>query len=163
MKKRLSLIFTFFLAGCASMYSERVACPKTAILAEFSKSLDFPQGIPIRTEMDSLIPKCTDEGNQTAMDLRLRLTSLRPLENSHKAVSFTPSYFVAVVEDTGHVLSRSNHDLDITLEENQTTKVSFVRIQETFPPHKHVSVYIGFNLDEAQLKHMRKERDKNSF
>jgi hypothetical protein len=97
------------------------------------------------------------------MDLRLRITSLRPLPSFYTAMTIKPSYFVAVIDNAGRVLSRSNHDLEVTFEEKQTTKVSFVRLEERVPTDKEVTVYIGFNLDEAQLELSRKEREKNIY
>ncbi len=160
MKRLFSFLLCSFLGGCTSFTSERISCPKTAILAEFSKSLNFFKGIPIRTEMDSLTPECAPDGNQIIMNFRLRMTSLRPLSHFHHAFSFTPSYFVAVVDKAGNVLSRSDHDLKVNFEEKQTTKVDFVRLQERMPANKEVSVYVGFNLDEKQLDFLRKEREK---
>ncbi len=97
------------------------------------------------------------------MDLRLRITSLRPLSSFDKSITIKPSYFVAVIDNAGNVLSRSNHDLEVIFEEKQTTKVSFVRLEEKVPVNKEVTIYIGFNLDEAQLELSRKEREKNVY
>jgi hypothetical protein len=163
MKKILFSFLTLSLAGCTTMLSERVECPKAAIIAEFSKTIDFTQGIPIRTEMDSFIPYCTAKGNnQTLMDLRLRLTSIRSLSNFNPPVTLKSSYFIAVVDDAGHVLSRTDHPLVVVFEEKQTTKVNFEYLQETVPAAKNVSVYAGFNLDKTQLDFLAKERLKRA-
>lgn len=161
MKKPFFSLFSLFLAGCSSVLSsERVPCPKTAIIAEFSKTIDLQNGILIRTEMDSFTPICEQNGNQIHMDLRLRMTSLRPLLSFHAPAKIRPSYFVAVVNKAGEILSRTNHDLDVTFEDKQTTKVSFQRLQENVPSGEEVAVYVGFNLEEAQLNFLQKERDK---
>lgn len=161
MKKHLLSFLCLSLAGCSSLTSERISCPKTSIIAEFSKSLDIQKGILIRSEMDSLNLECTQDGNQAIMDFRLRITSLRPLPSFFSIMAIKPSYFVAVIDNAGNVLSRSNHDLEIAFEEMQTTKVSFVRLRERTPLNKEVTVYIGFNLDKAQLERLEKERDRN--
>lgn len=161
MKRLLLIIFGFSLTSCGMLASERVPCPKTAIIAEFSKSLDFHKKTPIRTEMDSLIPKCSEGDHQTIVDFRLRTTSFRPLGSFHVPMTIKPSYFVAVVDNAGNVLFRSNHNLEVTFEEKQTTKVNFIPLREKVPSHKDVSVYVGFNLDENQLNLLRKERNKN--
>ena len=93
--------------------------------------------------------------------MRLRTTSLRPLASFHTSLTIKPSYFVAVVDNAGHVLSRSNHDLEVVFQEKQTTKVNFIRLQEKVPSYKEVTIYVGFNLEEAQLDSLRKERNKN--
>ncbi len=155
------LFVSLSLAGCGAITSERVRCPKTSILAEFSKSFDSQDGILIRSDLDSVISECSGGGNQTFVDLRLRVTSFRPLPNFHNAMTIKPSYFVAVVDNTGNVLSRSNHDLEVAFEEKQTTKVSFVRLEEKVPVNKEVTIYIGFNLDESQVKFLLKERNKH--
>lgn len=148
------------LTACSSMDANRVLCPKTAILAEFSKSIDFPQGIPIRTEIDSLIPHCTLDVNQTIIDLRLRITSFRQLTHFHHPLTLKLSYFVAVIDKTGKLLSRSNHNLNVVFEENQTTKVNFEHLRETVPAEKDATIYVGFNLDDGQVEFLRKEREK---
>jgi hypothetical protein len=162
MKVRLLSLLCLSLAGCSVLTSERISCPKTSILAEFSKSLAFHKGIPIRSEMDSLLPECTQDGAQKVMDFRLRITSLRPLSSLSPIMTIKPSYFVAVVDNAGNVLSQSNHDLEVTFEDMQTTKVTFVRMRERTPVDKEVTVYIGFNLDEPQFERLQKERERNT-
>ncbi len=163
MTKRFFSLLCLSLAGCNSLTSERVACPRTSILAEFSKSLDIHNGLPIRSELDSVIPECRKDGLQTVLDMRLRITSLRPLPSFYTRITIKPSYFVAVIDNAGTVLSRSNHDLPVLFEEKQTTKVSFIHLEEKIPVDKEVAVYIGFNLDETQLEFLRKERNKNVY
>jgi len=159
MKKYLFPFFFLSLVGCGSLTSEKVPCPKTAILAEFSKAIDFQKEVPIRTEMDSLFPRCTVNGTIIYMDLRLRVTSLRPLPSFLAPMKIKSSYFVAVVDGAGNVLSRTNHDLDVEFEEKQTTKVTFLRLQEKVPSEKELAVYVGFNLDETQFDFLQKERE----
>lgn len=161
MTKIFTLSFALALAGCSLITSEQVPCPQTAIVAEFSKSLSFHKGTPIRTEMDSLFPHCTRDGHQTHIDLRLRTTSFRPLSKFHHPLTMKISYFVALIDTDGKVLSRSNHDLEVAFSEKQTTKVTFVQIKESIPSNKRASLYVGFNLDENQLELLRKERSKN--
>lgn len=67
---------------------------------------------------------------------------------------------MAVIDKMGNVVSRTNHDIEINFEEKQTTKVSFENIQETVPMAEEFTVYVGFNLDEAQLHVLQKEREK---
>ena len=162
MKKQFFFLFILFLGGCSSILSERIPCPKTAIIAEFAKTIDFQDKIPIRTEIDSLYPRCDQNGNQIYIDLRLRMTSLRPFSGSQAPMKVKPSYFVAVVNKAGNILSRTNHDLDVTFAEKQTTKVDFQRLQEIVPLGEEVTVYVGFNLDESQLNYLQKERDKKT-
>lgn len=152
------LLFAFLLAGCQALSPERVACPKAAILAEFSKTVTLADKILIRTDMDSLSPACYKKGNEFAMDMRLRITSLRPLSHYHSPLALHSSYFVAVVDQEGNVLSRTHHDLDVTFEAKQTTAVTFERLQEKIPYGKEVAVYVGFNLDPRQLGFLQRER-----
>ncbi|MDK3160068.1 hypothetical protein QPK87_26400 [Kamptonema cortianum] len=70
------------------------------------------------------------------------------------------SYFVAVVDEEGAVLSRSDHDLEITFASDQTTKVNFIQMQEKIPTQKKAAVYVGFNLDESQFEQLQNERQK---
>ncbi|MBX9621131.1 MAG: hypothetical protein K2X28_03740 [Alphaproteobacteria bacterium] len=153
-----SYLFTlcFLLGGCA-LPSDRVRCPKAAILAEFSKTIDRAEGVPIRTELDSLIPECAQDNAYTYMTFRLRTTSFRPI-SSKMPLTVQASYFVAVVDEGGVVLSRSDHDLEIAFASDQTTKVNFVQVQEKIPTQKKAAVYVGFNLDEAQFEQLQQER-----
>ena len=146
-----------FLGGCA-ISSERVRCPKAAILAEFSKTIDKVEGVPIRTELDSLIPECIQDNAYIYMTFRLRMTSFRPMSSLKLPVAVQTSYFVAVVDEEGTVLSRSDHDLEITFASDQTTKVNFVQVQEKIPTQKKAAIYVGFNLDESQFEQLQKER-----
>lgn len=148
----------FLLGGCA-LPSDRVRCPKAAILAEFSKTLDKAEGVPIRTELDSLTPECTQDNGYTYMTFRLRTTSFRPMA-AKGPLTFQTSYFVAVVDEEGTILSRSDHDLEITFASDQTTKVNFIQMQEKIPTQKKAAVYVGFNLDESQFEQLQKERQK---
>jgi len=132
------------------------------ILAEFSKTVALQDGILIRTEMDSLYPSCKQKGAKIMMDLRLRTTSLRPLENYHDPLKLHPSYFVAVIDKKGNVLSRTDHDLDVVFGEKQTTKVRFESIQEKIPSGKDVTVYVGFNLDQSQLTFLQQTRKRKT-
>lgn len=161
MKRALSLFLSLSLTGCGMMSPERTRCPKTAIVAEFAKSLDMSEGIPVRTDLDSLMAECTRDTTNTNVHFRLRMTSFRPLKNSHHTMTFTPSYFVAVIDKEGNVISRSDHDIEITFEEKQTTKVSFINVEETVSTSKEGSIYVGFNLEEGQLQRLQKEREKN--
>lgn len=147
-----------FLGGCA-LPSDRVRCPKAAILAEFSKTLDKAEGILVRTELDSLIPQCTQDNGYTYMTFRLRTTSFRPM-TAKGPLTLQTSYFVAVVDEGGEVLSRSDHDLEIAFASDQTTKVNFLQIQEKIPTQKKAAVYVGFNLDESQFEQLQNERNK---
>jgi hypothetical protein len=156
------ILFCLSLVGCHSIFPERVPCPKTAIVAEFAKSVDFYKTTPIRTEIDSLIPHCTAENNQIAVNIRMRLTSLRPSSSMLIPSTIKPSYFVAVIDDQGKILSRTDHTIEVTFTENQTTKVSFERIEEQIPFQKGVSLYIGFNLDKSQLEYLQKERERRA-
>lgn len=158
MKRAFSLFLSLSLTGCSMMSAERVPCPRTAIIAEFAKSLEMQGGVPVRTDLDSLMPECTQDGNTTHVRFRLRMTSFRPLKNSHQATTLKPSYFVAIVDKVGNVLSRSDHDIEVTFEEKQTTKVSFLNVEEVVPAHKEVAIYVGFNLEEEQLQRLQKER-----
>ncbi|MBL8676243.1 MAG: hypothetical protein JNJ47_02290 [Alphaproteobacteria bacterium] len=147
-----------FLGGCA-LSSDRVRCPKAAILAEFSKTLDSAEGVPIRTELDSLVPECTQDSAYTYMAFRLRATSFRPM-SSLMPLTVQTSYFVAVVDEEGRVLSRTDHDLEITFARDQNTKVNFIQVQEKIPTSKKAGIYVGFNLDESQFQKLQKERKK---
>jgi len=158
-KRNLFAAFFLSLGGC-SLYSEKVSCPKTAILAEFSKTVSFHNRLPIRTDLDSLIPKCTRDNVYVYVNFRVRMTSIRPLSNYHEPLTIKPSYFVAVVDDIGNILSRSDHELEISFEKMQTTKVSFFKVEEIIPVHKKAALYIGFNLDESQVAWLKKEREK---
>ncbi|MBS0271384.1 MAG: hypothetical protein JSR85_01905 [Proteobacteria bacterium] len=155
------LSFSIFLTGCGIVSSERVPCPKTAILAEFSKSVERHQGILIRTDLDSLKPECTQEDKLKNVNFRLRMTSFRPLGSFRTPMTIKPSYFIAVMDKEGNILSRSDHELEIVFEENQTTKVSFISVEEQVPAQKDVTIYVGFNLGKAQIQQLQKEREKS--
>jgi len=148
------------LGGCA-LPSDRVRCPKAAILAEFSKTIDRAEGVPIRTELDSLIPECTQDNAYTYITFLLRTTSFRPMSSLKMPLTVQTSYFVAVVDEEGTVLSRSDHDLEIAFASDQTTKVNFVQVQEKIPTQKKAAIYVGFNLDESQFERLQKERKKS--
>ena len=135
MSLRSSLIGLCLLLGGCALSSDRVRCPKAAILAEFSKTIDRAEGVPVRTELDSLIPQCTQDNGYTYMTFRLRTTSFRPM-SSKMPLTVQPSYFVAVVDEDGEVLSRSDHDLEIAFASDQTTKVNFSRSKKKSHPRK---------------------------
>jgi len=156
---RNSLIGLCLLLGGCALSSDRVRCPKAAILAEFSKTIDRAEGVPVRTELDSLIPQCTQDNGYTYMTFRLRTTSFRPAA-AKGPLTLQTSYFVAVVDEDGVVLSRSDHDLEIAFASDKTTKVNFIQVQEKIPTQKKAAVYVGFNLDEAQFEQLQKERKK---
>ncbi|MBP6952318.1 MAG: hypothetical protein KA112_03985 [Alphaproteobacteria bacterium] len=160
MKRFFIIAFSLYLSGCVILNEERVPCPKAAILAEFSKSVDFHENTLIRTEMDSFRSSCTAEDNATLMNLRLRLTSFRPLSSFHSLQTLKVPFFIAIVESNGTLLSQSNQELEVLFKENQTTKVNFLNLQERIPAHKEVVVYAGFNLNEEQLNLLEKEREK---
>lgn len=153
------LIFCLFLGGCA-LSSDRVRCPKATILAEFSKTIEIMEGIPVRTEFDSLIPQCIQDDDYTYVDFRLRMTSFRSMSSVKMPLTIQTSYFVAVIDDEGTVLSRSDHDVEISFASDQTTKVSFIQVQEKIPTHKKAAIYVGFNLDESQFEQLQRERKK---
>ncbi len=159
MKNYVSFLFCLLLMGC-SLHSEKVPCPHAVILAEFSKTMEIQSKVPIRTEMDSLRPVCERRGDDISVNLRLRTTSFRPLTTFNTHLKLRPSFFVAVVDEKGNILSRTNHNLDVTFEEKQTTHVNFVQIQENVPTRKEVAIYVGFNLDETQHNFFQKERLK---
>ena len=159
-RQNLFLAFSLFLGGCSSIYSEKVRCPKTAIVAEFSKTIDFQEKTAVRTEIDSLLPECYRDNVFLYVNFRVRMTSLRPMTGFHDPLTIKPSYFVAVVDEEGNILSRSDHELEITFAKQQTTKVSFLKIEEVIPVQKKASIYVGFNLDENQIAWLKKDREK---
>lgn len=108
--------------------------------------------------MDSLTPACHQKDKGITMDIRLRMTSLRPLSHYHSPLTLRSSYFVAVVDQDGNVLSRTPHDLDVTFEEKQTIVVNFEHLQEKIPYGKDIAVYVGFNLEPSQLDFLQRER-----
>lgn len=159
--KKLALFFlSFSLTGCGSVISKRTPCPKSAILAEFSKTIELKTAPPVRTEIDSLLSTCIAEGQYTLMDFRLRFTSFRPRSAFLPRVTLKPSYFVAVVDEAGNILSRTDHDLIVVFEEKQMTKVSFEQLQERIPMGKAATVYVGFNIDQPQFEFLSKERER---
>lgn len=160
MKRYFSLLICLMLGGCNTFASERVPCPRTAILAEFSKTIEGQKDNSIRTEMDSLHPTCTEDNGYTFLDMRLRVTSFRPLAVYHHPLKISPSYFVAGIDQEGNILSRTNHEVAVNFEEKQTTKVTMERIQEKIPAGKNVTIYVGFNLEEAQVDLLRRMREK---
>ena len=148
---------SLLLGGCA-LPSDRVPCPKAVILAEFSKTIDKVGDVPIRTELDSLIPECTQDNAYTYMTFRLRMTSFRPVSSLEMPLTVQTSYFVAVVDEEGTILSRSDHDVEITFTNDQAIKVNFIQVQEKIPAPKKASIYVGFNLEESQFEQLQKER-----
>lgn len=160
MKNYFILLICCVLTGCNTFTSERVSCPRTAILAEFSKAIEGQKDSSIRSEMDSLHPTCTEDNGYTFLDMRLRVTSFRPLATYHAPLKISPSYFVAVIDQEGNILSRTNHEVAVNFEEKQTTKVTMERIQEKIPVGKDVTVYVGFNLDETQVDLLKKMRER---
>lgn len=159
--KHFFLLLSLILIGCSHLPENRVRCPNMSILKEFSKHIMVHEGIPLRTEIDSLIPTCAKEAHHIAIEFRLRMTSFRPLEKSHDPLKTTVSYFVAVIDDTGQVLSRSDHSQDISFSEKQTTCISLITLKEVIPLGQNVNLYVGFNLSEAQINQAQNERLSN--
>lgn len=160
LKKSLILLCGFFLVGCQSIRDGRIECPKAAIVAEFLKTVHFHNNEAILTEIDSLSPICMQEGDHIRMDLHLRLTSRRKLTKSHKPFTLKTSYFVAVVNPQGIILSRTDHDVEFVFKEKETTVVNFQNLVETVPS-QNMTVYIGFNLDEDQHASLQMNREKH--
>lgn len=159
LKQSFFLCVSFCLVGCGSIGGDRIQCPKTRVVAELSKAVEFQEKTPIRVDIDSVAPSCTEGENQILMELRLRFTSLRPLTLLHTPVTIAPSYFVAVVDARGNLLSRTDHEVELVFQDKKQTAVSFQRLLETIPS-PDATVYIGFNLKEAQLTFLQKERHK---
>jgi len=147
------------LVGCSSIGGDRIQCPKTRVVAELSKAIEFQDKTPIRVDIDSVTPSCTEGDNQILMDLRIRFTGLRPLALLRTPIAISPSYFVAVVDAKGGLISLSNHEVELVFEDRQQTTVSFQRLLETIPSPE-ATVYIGFNLNEEQCRFLQKERHK---
>lgn len=159
MKCHLFLLFCLFLTGCRSVSENKTYCPKTVIIAELLKTIELQEGVPLQTEIDGLTCSCTAGENQILMDLRLRFTSLRPLTLSRKSLTLSPSYFIAVVDGKGGLLSQTNHKVDLFFEEKKPSTVSFQHLLEVVPSSDAI-VYIGFNLNEDQLRFLQEERHK---
>ncbi len=160
MMKYLSLFVScLLLAGCITSLNERVSCPATAILAEFSKSVERSQKEPVKFEIDSINPVCIREGQNTIVDMRIRFTAIRPLKSFQQKQKFERSYFVAVLDPSGKILSRTNHLVAFDFTEKQTTKVCFQDLIETVPCNKDVTIYVGFNLDETEHKYLKNLRE----
>ncbi len=141
------------------MGGDRIQCPKTRVVAELSKAIEFQEKIPIRMDIDSVAPSCTEGDNQILMELRVRFTGLRPLTLARGPVTISPSYFVAVVDALGNLLSRTDHEVELAFEDKKQMAVSFQRLLETIPS-PDATVYIGFNLNEEQHRFLQKERHK---
>lgn len=156
------LLFFLFLGGCRSVVEDKVKCPKTVFVAEHLKVIDLQKGIPIHTEFDGLRCGCVVEDSMIVMDLHLRLTSLRPFLKIDIPVTTKLSYFVAVVDERGNILSRTNHEIDFTFEEKKRSSVNFQHLQEVVPLG-NASVYIGFNLNEDQMILLEEEKKKKFF
>lgn len=161
--KQVFLIIFIVLTGCSHSFEKQTRCPPMAILKEFSKNIMVYENVPLRTEIDSLTPTCTKEDNQYYVDFHLRMTSFRSLQDFHDPLSFNVSFFVAVVDDKGQVISRSDHSHKIKFAEKQTTSVNIIRMNEVIPTQHNASVYIGFNLDHKQLEQAKNERFKDFF
>lgn len=134
-------------------------CPKAAIVGEFLKTVHFHNDEAILTEIDSLSPICMQEDNYIHMNLHLRFSSHRKLTKSHKPFTLTTSYFVAVINPQGIILSRTDHDVEFVFKEKETTAVNFQNLIETVPSQDMI-VYIGFNLDEHQHAFLKRNREK---
>lgn len=161
MTKKVSLVFVvLLLGGCQLLTSEQVSCPKSAIVAEFSKTINLEENTLVRTEMDSLRPHCTREDTHIDMQLRLRLTSFRSLQNYDLPITLKPTYYVAMLDKQGKVISQTHHTVTIKFQEKQTTAVNFETIREKVPLNKEVSLYVGFNLTPSQLEFLEKERQR---
>ena len=158
MKKWATLsLFACLLTGCSSPMEDRVACPKTAIVAELSKTVVTQDGVVVRAEMDSLLPVCYMEDDRLRMEMRLRFTGFRPSFKINVPLTFKPSYFVAILDEDGTILSRSSHEADLTFEEGQGVAVSVQQVY-TRLSSSDVCVYVVFDLDEKQLLILQKER-----
>lgn len=147
------------LVGCSSVREDRIQCPKTRIVAEFSKAVEFQEKTPIRVDIDSITPSCTEGDNQIFMELLVRFTALRPLGLVGVPVTLTPSYFVAVIDAQGNMLSRSDHEVELAFQDKKQTTVTFQRLLEVVPS-PDASVYVGFNLNEKQHRFLQKDRQK---
>ena len=159
LRSLLFLCVGLSLVGCSSVREDRIQCPKTRVVAELSKAVEFQEQTPIRVDIDSITPSCTEGDNQILMELRVRFTALRPLTLLRVPVTITPSYFVAVVDARGNVLSRSDHEVELVFQDKKQTSVSFQRLLEVVPSPDAL-VYIGFNLNEEQHRFLQKERQK---
>ena len=76
-------------------------------------------------------------------------------------LKYPVSYFAVVTDADGKILSRSEHELKVSFDNHQTTKVSKVRLLEVVPSKKDVILYVGFNLDEQQFHLLQDERSKH--
>lgn len=152
-----------FLGGFKFPGNDRVACPKVAIVADVSKTVGTVGEVTIHGEMDSLLPVCEATGEQSLrMGMRLRLTGFRPRSKSQSILSFRPSYFLAIFNRDGVLLSRSDHEAELIFHPGEDVAVGFQQIEapELSPD---VAVYLGFNLDEGQRFTIAQERQERAL
>lgn len=162
MKKIISLSAMILLSACASEKTSEIKCPKIVIASDLSKSVMFDPkgGDPLmRTEMDSIRPQCELGSKKIEVDMLLRLTSFRKAGTS-KPLSGKFPYFVAVVDQKGNILKRSEHILEIDLGEKKSNIVSLQQISETLPisGFDTLKFVVGFSLSDDQLVFNRTAR-----
>jgi len=143
------------LVGCGSSTNhQEVPCPHTAIVGELSKRVDASG---VRTDIDSVRPVCQWVDHRLYMDMRLRMTSFRETSKHNTSLTIAPVYVVAILNEKGNLLSRTLHQAEITFEPEEDTVVSFQQLQVMLAS-EDCSVYVGFDLDEKQLRALEKER-----
>ena len=166
MKKVISLSAMILLSACASEKASEIKCPKIVIASELSKSVMFDPkgGDPLmRTEMDSVRPRCELGSKKIDVDMLLRLTSFRKAGTT-KPLSGKFPYFVAVVDPQDNILKRSEHVLEVDLDEKKSNKVSLQQITETMPisGFDTLKFVIGFSLSDDQLAFNRNVRARGN-
>lgn len=162
MKKLISLSLVTLLSACASEKASEIKCPKIVIASDLSKSVMFdPKGGDplLRTEMDSVRPRCELGSKKIEVDMLLRLTSFRKAGTT-KPLSGKFPYFVAVVDPQGNILKKSEHVLKVDLGDKKSNIVSLQQISETMPisGFNSLKFVIGFSLSEDQLVFNRNAR-----
>ncbi|MEB3701456.1 hypothetical protein Bealeia1_00518 [Candidatus Bealeia paramacronuclearis] len=164
MKKLLSLCLLSVLSGCTTETASEIKCPKIVIASDLNKAVMFdPEGgAPLlRTEMDSVRPKCDIMKKAIEIDMVLRMTSFRKA-GSTKPLHGNVSYFVAVVDGQDRILKASDHQVRIDLDEKKSNKISLERIEEKIPlsGYENLKVILGFHLSDDQVLFNRNARNK---
>lgn len=164
MKKLLAFCLLGTLSGCATKTTSEINCPKIVIASELSKSVMFDPkgGAPLmRTELDSIRPKCELGSKDIEVGMLLRMTSFRKA-GSTKSISSKVPYFVALVDSQGNILKKSEHVLTVDLGEKKSNKVSLEQVEETMPisGFENLKFVVGFLVSEDQLSFNQSARER---
>jgi len=162
-----TLAATLALAGCGSDPTQEV-CPATkrvpdaGRLTAFADGEQVPSARRFAARIDAMGVTCervdTERGAALATDLSLRLETKRGPAMASPAVRYR--YFVAVLDREGRVIARRAFPVKLDFSGNAGTLRTTERVSQRIPltgrqTARDYTVYVGFELSEAQLRYNR--------